>query len=213
MSVPETHLDILAQTIVTSASWERMSLFLPLLRLLAHGDPVSKAQLAAVLGRFEEEVIEALRQFEEIVSDEEGRIVGAGISLLPTPYRFEVQGYLLYTWCALDTLLFPAWLEQTAQVVSSCPATGTAISLTVSPERVEHLDPTSVVLSLLIPKGCATCCHIRDTFCAYSQFFASREAASVWHTQHPDGHVLSIEEASRLAQTLARLTLQQIQEE
>jgi alkylmercury lyase len=140
--------------------------------------------------------------------------------LQPTPYHFEVNGHHLYTWCALDTLLFPAWLEQTAQVVSSCPATGTSISLTVTPKGVEQLDPPGGVISLLIPDGLAaccqdglaTCCTIRDTFCAYSQFFSSREAASTWHAQHPDGHVLSIEEASRLAQTLVRLTMQQLQE-
>jgi alkylmercury lyase len=209
-SMLETQLDHLATAIAQSSSWERMEYFLPLMRLLANGEPISDQQLATELQRPVAEVTEALRQFEDIVTDSEGRVVSAGISLQPTPYQFEVNGHRLFTWCALDTLIFPVWLERPAQVSSACPVTGTAIHLTVTKDRLEQLDPASSVISLLIQDGLATCCNIREAFCAYSQFFASREAASAWHAQHPDGHVLSIEEASRLAQTLARLTLQRL---
>ena len=212
MSLSETRVEHLAIAIAASLSWERMTYFLPLVRLLADGDPVSREQLATALKRPVADVTDALRQFEEIVSDEEGRIVGAGLSLLPTPYRFEVRGHVLYTWCALDTLLFPVWLGRPAQVSSVCPATGQPIRLRVSPERLEHFDPRSLVLSLLIQEGLATCCNIRDAFCAYSQFFASRQAASAWQASHPDGHLLSIEEAFTLGQTLARLTMQRHQD-
>jgi len=212
MSLSETRVEHLAIAIAASLSWERMTYFLPLVRLLADGDPVSREQLATALKRPVADVTDALRQFEEIVSDEEGRIVGAGLSLLPTPYRFEVRGHVLYTWCALDTLLFPVWLGRPAQVSSVCPATGQPIRLRVSPERLEHFDPRSLVLSLLIQEGLATCCNIRDAFCAYSQFFASRQAASAWQASHPDGHLLSIEEAFTLGQTLARLTMQRLQD-
>ncbi len=145
--------------------------------------------------------------------DEDGRIVGAGLSLLPTPYRFEVNGHVLYTWCALDTLIFPVWLERPAQVSSACPATGQPIHLRVSPERLEHFDPPSGVLSLLIADGLAACCNIREAFCAYSQFFAERQAASTWLSKYPDAHLLPIEEAFTLGQKLARLTMQRLQNE
>lgn len=212
MSISQTRENILALAIAKSTSWERMEYFLPLMRLLVNGEPISRAHLATALGRPVEEVTGALRQFEDVVFDEEGRMVGAGLSLLPTPYRFEVQGRALFTWCALDTLIFPAWLEQTAQVSAACPVTGTAIRLTVTKDRVEQFDPASSVISLRVAEELATCCTIRDAFCAYSQFFASREAASAWHAQHPDGSVLSIQEAFALGQTLTRLTMQQVQE-
>ncbi len=212
MSISKTPLDSLALAVANSGSWERMAYFLPLIRLLAGGAPVSREQLAAALGRPSEEVTEALRQFEDVVYDEEGRIVGAGLSLLPTPYRFEVQGHVLFTWCALDTLIFPVWLGRSAQVSSACPATGTPIHLRVSPERVEHLDPPSGVMSLLIQDGLATCCNIREAFCAYSQFFSSREAAAPWLSQTPSAHLLPIEEAFTLGQKLARLTMQRLQD-
>ncbi len=212
MSLSEIPADSLAQAIANSETWEWMAYFLPLVRLLADGAPVSREQLATVLKRPVAEVAEALCQFEEIVYDEEGRVVSAGISLQPTPYHFEVNGHPLYTWCALDTLIFPAWTKATAQVSSSCPVTGQPIHLTVTPERLEHFDPGSLVLSVLIQDGVATCCNIREAFCAYSQFFASHQAASIWQASHPDGHVLSIEEAFTLRQELARLTVQRFQE-
>ncbi len=212
MSLSETSVEHLAIAIADSNSWERMAYFLPLMRLLSRGDPVTREQLATVLGRPEAIVADALRQFEDVVYDEEGRIVGAGLSLLPTPYRFEVQGHVLFTWCALDTLIFPVWLGRSAQVSSACPATGTPMHLHVSPEHLEHLDPPSGVMSLLIQDGLATCCNIREAFCAYSQFFASQEAASAWHALHPDGYVLSIEEGFSLGQELARLTMQRLQD-
>ena len=212
MSLSETSVEHLAIAIADSNSWERMAYFLPLMRLLSGGDPVTREQLATVLGPPEAIVADALRQFEVIVYDEEGRIVGAGLSLLTTPYRFEVQGRVLFTWCALDNLIFPLWLGRSAQVSSACAATGTPIHLRVSPERLEHLDPLSGVMSFLIQDGLATCCNIREAFCAYSQFFSSREAAAPWLSQTPSAHLLPIEEAFTLGQKLARLTMQRFQE-
>ena len=212
MSLSETSVEHLAIAIADSNSWERMAYFLPLIRLLSRGDPVTMEQLATVLGRPKAIVADVLRQFEDVVYDEEGRIVGAGLSLMPKPYRFEVQGRVLFTWCALDTLIFPVWLGRSAQVSSACPATGTPIHLRVSPGRLEHLDPPSGVMSLLIQDGLASCCNIREAFCAYSQFFAERQAAASWLSQTPSTHLLPIEEAFTLGQKLAQLTMQRLQD-
>jgi alkylmercury lyase len=111
MSLSETSIDSLALAIANSGAWERMAYFLPPVRLLADGEPVSRERLATALKRPVAEVTEVLRQCEDIVFDGEGRVVSAGISLQPTSYQFEVKGHLLYTWCALDTLIFPAWTK------------------------------------------------------------------------------------------------------
>ena len=71
MSLSETSVEHLAIAIADSNSWERMAYFLPLIRLLADGAPVSREQLAAALGRPSKEVTEALRQFEDIIYDEQ----------------------------------------------------------------------------------------------------------------------------------------------
>src|SRR5260221_828755 len=143
MSLSETSVEHLAIAIAASRSWERMVYFPPLIGLLSRGDPVTREQLATVLGRPEAIVAEALRQFEDVVYDEEGRIVGAGLSLMPTPYRFELQGRVLFTWCALDTLIFPVWLGPSAKASPACPPTGTPVHLPGSPGRLEELAPPS----------------------------------------------------------------------
>ena len=51
MSLAETSVDSLALAIANSGSWERMAYFLPLIRLLSNGYPVSLEQLATALER------------------------------------------------------------------------------------------------------------------------------------------------------------------
>jgi hypothetical protein len=48
MSISDTHLDHLATTLAQSNSWERMEYFLPLMRLLANGKPISTEHLAMI---------------------------------------------------------------------------------------------------------------------------------------------------------------------
>jgi hypothetical protein len=67
-------------------------------------------------------------------------------------------------------------------------------------------------MSLLIQDGLASCSNIREAFCAYSQFFAERQAAASWLSQTPSAHLLPIEEAFTLGQKLARLTMQRFQD-
>nr|WP_055469056.1 organomercurial lyase [Streptomyces sp. NBRC 110030] len=75
--------------------------------------------------------------------DTEGRVIGHGLTINPTPHRYETGGRTFYTWCALDTLAFPAVLGHTAQVTSACRATGRPVRLTVTPDGpadTEHPD-------------------------------------------------------------------------
>jgi hypothetical protein len=73
---------------------------------------------------------------------------------LLTPHRCMS----LFPWCALDTLIFPVWLERSAQVSSSYPVTGRPLHLTVTPEGLERLATPSGVISLLLQEGVANCC-------------------------------------------------------
>lgn len=100
------------------------ALLVPLLRLLAAGDPVDVATLAASSGRTVEQVTAQLARVPDTEYDDQGRIVGQGLSLRPTPHQFTVDGHELYTWCALDTLIFPTILDRAARVESTSPASG-----------------------------------------------------------------------------------------
>jgi len=180
-------------------------LFVELKRLLANGRPVAREELARVLGFSRDELEEALRSLPSVEYDGEGNVVGSGLTLNPTPHRFEVNGHEFFTWCALDTLFFPGILEKAARVTSVCHATGEKIQLTVAPEGVADLEPAETVVSIVIPDSEQVCCDIRGAFCNDVHFFRSRDAAVDWHGKHEGAHVLSVSEAFSVGHRLCTL--------
>lgn len=175
-----------------------------LLRLLAGGEPVTVDQLATATGRSAEEIRQALADMPDTEYDDSGAIIGSGITLEPTPHRFETGGKALYTWCALDTLIFPAVLGQPAQVSSPCHTTGTPVRVTVEPDRVTSVDPATAVVSVVAPNAPAS---IRTAFCNQVHFFASADAAQGWLDAHPGATVLPVADAFALGRPLAQQLL------
>lgn len=176
-------------------------LFAPLLKLLAHGHPVTMEQLATAVGRSTEEVRDALTTMSDTEYDEQGRILGSGLTLRPTPHQFEVDGISLYTWCALDTLIFPAILGQTAHVTSPCHNTRQLVHLTVGSDGVTNVEPETAVVSLVTPDAPAS---VRAAFCNQVHFFVDREAARPWLSEHPSGSILPVAEAYQLSRPLTQ---------
>jgi alkylmercury lyase len=172
-----------------------------LVRLLALGEPVSIEAAAAALGRSPEHVRGLLGHIGGIERDERGAIIAAGLSLRETPHVFEVGGKRLYTWCALDTLMFPIVLDDAAVVESPCAATGVPVRVTVSPGGLGQVVPAQAVVSIAVPEEGG--CDLRGAFCNHVHFFASREAAATWLTTHPSGFVASIADAFELGRHLA----------
>ena len=97
-----------------TAQPEQYRFILPLLRLLAEGKPVEPRYLASVAHCSLEE-IQAVLPSSDVEVDQAGNIVGWGLSLVPTPHQFHLGETILYTWCALDALAFPALLGRTAE--------------------------------------------------------------------------------------------------
>jgi alkylmercury lyase len=171
----------------------------PLLRLLARGEPVTVVQLATATGRSTDQVRRALAAAPDTEYDDAGRIVGAGITLNPTPHRFEVDGKQLSTWCALDTLVFPAILGKPATVSSPCHATGELVRVQVAPDGVTSVDPATAVVSLVTPDDC---CSVRASFCNQIHFFSSREVALPWLAEHPGASVVPVAAAYQLGRPI-----------
>jgi alkylmercury lyase len=174
------------------------------LPLLAAGKPVSAAALARATGRPDADVERALRGQVDLETDEQGRVVGYGLTLRPTPHRFEVDGQRLITWCALDTLMFPRLLGVTARVDSSCHATGTPVRLTTAPHGVSDVEPSGAVVSIVTPDAPAS---VRAAFCDQVHFFANAAAAAPWLAEHPGASAVPAAQAHRLAQPLAQALL------
>jgi alkylmercury lyase len=195
--------DALARTIAEGFNWRDAALCRALLRLIARGQPIAPAHLAATLRRSPEAVTATLQHLPDIEIDTEGNIVGWGLTLNPTPHQVHIDGQTLYTWCALDTLFFPAVLHQAMRVQSACPLTGVVVSLTAAPEGMADLVPETAVVSLMQPTpGDAGRCN-RANFCQQVHFFSSSEAATLWRQAHPQARIVSVPEAYQLGQVLA----------
>jgi alkylmercury lyase len=115
-----------------------------------------------------------------------------------------LDGRTLYAWCAGDALMFPVILGRAGVVGSTCPQTGRAIHIELSPSGVQRIEPTGAVVSCVRPREAVA--DVRSAVCAHGHFFASGAAASSWAAEHPDGHVRPVAEAFRLErEILARL--------
>lgn len=179
-------------------------LWLPLLKLLAQGDPVDVNDLTAATGRTTEEIRASLETMADTEYDGSGRIIGQGLTQRPTQHRFEVDGEQLYTWCALDTLIFPTLLGGSARIESAYKSTGTPVRVRVDSAGVTSVEPATAVVSLVNPEDMSS---VRSSFCNQVHFFASPEEAEPWLKNHPDGTVIPVDEAYRLASTMAEQML------
>lgn len=192
--------DELAGRLASSLSAGSRDLFSTLVLELSRGAPVSRRTVASIIGWSLDEVDAALTRTPSIELDDQGDIVGAGLTLRETPHAFEIDGKCLYTWCALDALIFPAVIGTVARVSSRCAATGAPIRLVVGPEGVRRVEPHDAVVSLVSPDDSP---DVRRSFCAHVHFLVSGDVARAWLATRPGATILRIEDAFRLGQQLA----------
>ena len=114
----ETELELLARQLAEGLRGDHDVLCRELVRLLGRGYPVTPERLASALQMTAKQVAEALAALADLEVDPSGNVVGWGLTFIPTPHRFLVQGQQLYTWCALDALIYPALLQVVASVES-----------------------------------------------------------------------------------------------
>ncbi len=173
---------------------------LSIYRLLARGEPVRREQLAAALNRRSSEIWETLSTWRLLIQwDDNRRVVGfAGLTLEPTRHRLITDGVALFAWCAWDSLFIPRILGVTANVESTCPETGRAISLTVSASGVTQAEPSGVVMSFPSTTLAAMKENVRASFCQQVFFFSSIEDGTAWTSRKPGTIVLNLEEAFEL---------------
>src|SRR5579875_1499628 len=140
-------MDDLRKTIATFIRHDVARFMVPMIRLVAEGRPVALERLAAASGVPVEEIESWLRAQPGTDWDEDGRLLGFGLTQRSTRHRYIVDGRVLYTFCAADTLIFTPILGRRAFVESSCPTTGQSIRLEVTPEAVRSVDPPTTVIS------------------------------------------------------------------
>jgi alkylmercury lyase len=199
----EANLTNLAANVAARLYGYHEQVCVALIRELAAGQPVVPAHLAARLALDEPAIAEVLQHMSDINYDASGHIVGFGVSLTPTAHQFTINRQSLYTWCALDTFMYTALLDQPTQVLSHCPITGCPIALAMTPAHISELTPASAVISLVIPDGSITNCR-RSAFCNHGHFFASAAVGAHWLQNHPNGLLLTVADAHHLGRLLAQ---------
>lgn len=194
-------------------SEEEQHICLAIYRELARGRPCSVEQLAAALrmpaSRMHESLArDAIRCFTYV--DKEGRVAGfGGLATAPMHHRFELNGRVLWTWCAWDGLFIPKLLGETARIESPDPETGEPVRLTVSPERVLGMHPADALVSFLLPKPHdidTSATNVMASFCHFVFFFASPESGARWTANHPGTFLFTVDDAFALGRRLNRQT-------
>jgi len=179
-------------------------------RALAEGKPVTAAHLANIAG-VPVELTEAIfDQGKELGGewDEDGRLLGNVLTLIPTTHHFRVNGNDLYTWCSMDAVLLPGLLGQPAEVESVDPLTGQSIHLTIPPDGVPSYRPAETVLTIVLSEGDRS--GPQSPLCRQMHFFASRESATTWLKDHPNATVMSVEEVHQFVHERLHIPLAHI---
>jgi alkylmercury lyase len=146
-----------------------------------------------------ETVISTLRSFGAEF-DKDGNILGVGLTLVPTPHVYKANGQKLYTWCAVDALLFPIMLKHTAHIESLDPVSGDKVQVTVTPDGVQKVEPAAAVVSWV--NSSVDPSNIRGSVCHYVYFFSSSETASKWIAEHPGKMFYPVVDAFRAAKKI-----------
>jgi alkylmercury lyase len=166
-------------------------------KLLLEGKPVWPERSAAYLNMSQEEVA-ALIEGAEL--DKDGKVVGFGLSIVPTPHSYQINGHQFYVWCALDAIMFPLLHQSTVVIESTDPISGEKIKLASTPESVQDVSPQTTVVSWV--PGIYSPEDIRSNFYDFTHFFASETTASEHATKHPGLAILPVKEAFRIGELM-----------
>jgi len=162
-------------------------------QLLLDGKPVSPERIAAYLGLTEEEVADLLKGAE---LDQEGNLVGLGLSIVPTPHAYRIHGRQFYVWCAADAIMFPIFHKTHAVIESPDPISGEKVRLVGTPEGAMEIEPSTAVVSW-VPRT-ESLENIRTWFCNYTNFFTSVETASQYVAKHPGLIIVPVDEVFQI---------------
>jgi alkylmercury lyase len=170
---------------------------------LADGKPVPAERLAEIWGFPVEQVRMVLAQAEsrgQVEMDDEGSVIGAVLSSVPTNHRIQLNGNDFYAWCSYDAIYIPGVLGQVGRVESRDPVSGETISMTIAPDGVTDICPQGVLVSVVdADVNAAGPAGPESQRCSQMLFFASRDTAEVWLKGHPGVALLPVEVVYQMA--------------
>src|SRR5438094_52744 len=167
-------------------------------RALLGGKSVTVEELSSRSGLGIDEIRLALSELESkglARVDVAGRLVGAaGLSVVPSPHRLELDGRVFHTWCALDAVGIPAALEADARATTTCPQCGRTMEVDIRGGCPVNF-PEAVIW--LPSKSCSS---VADELCPDMNLFCDERHLREWSSQSgdPAGQSLSLREAADL---------------
>lgn len=196
---------------------DRGLLMLSLLDLLAErGGPVPRADVdAAIAEAGIDRAVAAEFLDGSTECDASGAVVGFGLTGNRTPHSVDVGGSPLttptprsmWTWCALDTLLFPVWLHREFAVTSTGPGETTPVCLLSRPDGPVEIAPQTAVITWSMRSknefDLGSVEAIWRTACHHSYFFTAPEHAARWAAGRDDVAIVPIEDGFTVARAFA----------
>lgn len=159
-------------------------------QMIMTGSPIPFAQFSRLLNVSCNEAEEIARLYGE--RNDKAEIIGfLGLTLAPTQHKLILRDKVVFSWCAADTLLFPAYLSFAAKVESTDPVSKELVQLSINEDFLEWTDPVPLYISWVnkIDPG-----NIRKTMCDRTHFFSSEETASQWRKENMDAAILNVED-------------------
>lgn len=165
-------------------------------RELSNGRPADLERLAEAAGVSVGETLEFLREAGGEWDPSGSKLIGWGLTGTPTPHRYRTRGHDLFTWCAVDSILFPVITGAEASIESPCVTTGDLIQIDVTPAGVQRVEPATAVVSIVTPP--VEISEVRRAVCQAQNFYRSHDAAATWQAEHPDSLLLPVGEVFEL---------------
>ncbi|MGQ0826541.1 MAG: organomercurial lyase [Actinomycetota bacterium] len=175
-----------------------------MLQLLAHGRPVAlddalDATVDLGVDRPRAEVL--LDAWAE--RNDDGDIVGLGLTYNPTAHEMTGDGNRGWAWCAMDTLIFAIILDTPVTIASTVPSTRQMVRLHATPSGIVDADPADTVITHPVRTSdqvdLTSTAAIWASFCHHSFYFPTRAHAEEWAAGRDDIEILSLDEGFEVA--------------
>lgn len=151
-------------------------------------EAVSIAKFAEIMAVSEEEALRLAQNKGEL--NTQGELVALlGFSVVPTNHTLLIENNKFYTWCAADTLIFPAILGINVIIYSTDPINSERIRIEVKKEFLTDISPPTAMISWVDEVDQD---DIRCSMCNRVHFFVSEETAAKWQAHNQDVRVFTV---------------------
>lgn len=190
MKKTKQYLDKQLNSMLSEIQLDDPSFMVNVQKELLKGNPLLKTKYYELIDVTKEKADSLLELFGEL--NKNGEITAfLGLSLTPTNHRFIVQGKTLYTWCALDAILFTEWQDVSSQIIFQDPIDNSLIELNIECNYLMSSNPYPIFLSWVEKMDT---CNIKGSFCNHVSFFSSEQTAKKWLDNNPSGKILTLED-------------------